>query len=55
MNQLTFDFMNQPIPDTLPIKFYKSGIFVEAKRRIIELLDDKRAADAEAMAKEWQL
>lgn len=55
MNQLTFDFMNQPIPDTLPIKFYKNGIFVKAKERIIKLLDDRRADDAKAMAEEWNV
>ena len=47
--------MNQPVPDIYKFKYYEDLILTEARDRIYELLDDKRTADAKAMAKEWKL
>ena len=48
-------FISEPIPDTLPIKFYKDGIFAAAKERIYELVGERRGEDAQAMAEEWSV
>mgnify|MGYP000500411441 CR=1 FL=1 len=54
--QLSFDFMEQPVPDTLQVRFFSNDtIEIKARERVLELIELNRSADAQAMAKEWKV